>query len=89
MGFTDEFDPATMSIRGRIGGLAKAARYDGRLATQPARDKFLARFLPDDPGLSAEDRERRARAALRAHMLRLALRSAKARRKQTSRRSGG
>lgn len=44
--------------------------------TQPARAAFLQRFVPDDPGLSEEERQRRAQAALREHMSRLSAKAA-------------
>lgn len=51
--------------------------------TSAARETFLASFIPDDPGLSQEERQRRAQAARRAHMLSLAARSAQVRRERT------
>lgn len=68
---------------GRIGGLVTASRYDVRELTKPATKGFLAKFereVDPDCRLSAEERARRAHAALRAHMQRLALRSAAVRR---------
>lgn len=76
------------ALRGRIGGYAKAAKHDSREATKPARQAFLRRFWPDDPELAQEECERRAQAALRAHMARLAYRSAKARRKRSLNKQG-
>ena len=70
-----------MALRGRIGGLVKASRYDRDGLTSAARNAFLERFEDEvDPerGLPEEERARRAKAALRAHMTRLALRSARA-----------
>ena len=74
--------PAERSLRARIGGLSRAALYDGRIVTASARRAFLDRFLREvDPTgeLPQAERERRAEAARRAHMSRLALRSARAR----------
>jgi len=68
-----------MSLRGRIGGHAKAAKYGGDELTEAARRGFLCHFTPDDPTLSDEERTRRGRAALRAHMAKLARKSALAR----------
>jgi hypothetical protein len=68
----------------RIGGLARAAQYDGREVTKAARLAFADRWIREvDPEgtLPRAERERRARAAMRAHMHRLALRSAQARRR--------
>lgn len=64
---------------GRIGGLVKASRYPPTQLTQAARDGFLKRFESKDTTLSAEEKERRARAGLKAHMMRLARLSAKVR----------
>lgn len=67
---------------GRIGGLSKSARHDPVEGTAAARAGFLAKFETQvDPAgkLSPDERRRRAQAALKAHMLRLARKSAKAR----------
>jgi hypothetical protein len=67
---------------GRIGGLQTRARYSGAQMTMPARVGFRRRFEREvDPRsqLRPSERARRADAALRAHMLRLAQRSAEAR----------
>lgn len=77
-----------LAVIGRLGGLAKSARYDSREATAPARAGLWAKFLAEaDPAgtLTLAERQRRATALMRLHMSRLALRSAQAR----SRRSGG
>lgn len=74
----------TKVLAGRIGGLTKASRYSAQELTAPAREGFLARFEREaDPDgvLSPEERSRRAEALRRAHMARLALKSAQARRK--------
>jgi hypothetical protein len=76
-------DPEARRLRGRIGAYALHAKYDSRALTAPARAKFLARFLEQvdpDRALPEPERFRRARQALRAHMARLALRSAQSRR---------
>src|SRR5436190_16885535 len=67
---------------GRIGGLETLARHGGQAMTAAARKAFLARFERDvDPRGELDDRERakRAEAARRAHMLKLAGISAAAR----------
>lgn len=68
---------------GRIGGLAKAGRFNPQELTAPARQGFMRRFYEEvdarNPGLSEKERERRVRALLRAHMAKLALKSAQAR----------
>ena len=62
------------------------ARTDDRSArTAPARRAALARFeeqVDPERQLSATERARRAEHAMRAHMTRLALRSAQARRRR-------
>jgi len=73
------------SLRGRIGGLALAASRDPKLYTRRAREAFLSSFEQQvDPQgrLPAVERNRRALAARRLHFARLALASAKARRKK-------
>jgi len=67
------------SWAGRIGASVLRARHDPIEYTAAGRESFLRRFWPNDPALSKEEAEKRARAALRAHMIRLALASAKAR----------
>jgi len=69
-----------MALRGRIGGYARSARYPADQLTARARSGFLRRFEPTDPNLSPQERLRRTKAALKAHMARLARLSAKARR---------
>lgn len=77
--------PRTRQLRalaGRIGGYRKAALYDARQATLPAREAFARRFLDQvDPTrkLAEAERNRRAEAARKAHYASLALKSAKAR----------
>ena len=69
---------------GKIGGLVKSARYAPQELTGPAREGFRQRFLREvdtiSPGLPEPERQRRAEALLKAHMGRLAMKSAKARR---------
>ena len=72
---------------GRIGGFTKASRYPAEDLTREARRGFLRRFEDEvDPGrvLAPEERGRRANAALRAHMARLARLSALTRKKKTN-----
>lgn len=72
--------PVNFSLLGRIGGFALRARHDPRVYTAAARRTFLDRFLDDIPtNLPDEERLARAQAALKAHMLRLAHKSAKKR----------
>lgn len=68
--------------RARIGGYALAASRDPRQYTQAARKGFMRRFLDEvDPDrvLPEAERERRATAAMRGYMAKLALRSAQVR----------
>lgn len=70
--------------RASIAALAMHSRNDARETTAAARDAFLGgwRKRVDPQGsLPEEERERRARAALRSHMAALALKSAQARRR--------
>lgn len=67
---------------GRIGGLVTSSRTDSLERTQVARETFRAQFLNEvDPEqkLPESERRRRADAAFKAHMHRLALKSAEAR----------
>jgi hypothetical protein len=74
-----------------LGGLSRAARYDGLSVTQAARDRFRDSFLeghdckvcpridiPSD--LAAPERERRADALRKLHYSRVSLRAAHVRR---------
>ncbi|WP_370325325.1 hypothetical protein [Euzebya sp.] len=87
--------PQQRSIRARLAAHALHAKTDGRAHTRPARDGFMRRFedqVDPDRQLPEEERQRRAQHALTAHMTMLALRSAKARRKDagtTRKPSGG
>ena len=70
------------SLAGRIGAYALHSQYDSKEITQAARTAFLAKFIAQvDPNLELpeEERLRRAEHALREHMARLAMKSAKAR----------
>ena len=69
--------PEDATLRGRIGAYETHARHDVRLTTANARATFLASFaaaVDPDRTLSPAERERRARAAIRAHLARLAYR---------------
>ena len=68
---------------GRIGAFVTLSRHDPRMQTTAARAKFLRSFEDKvDPEriLAPEERQRRAKAAHREHMARMAMASAKARR---------
>ena len=79
--------PEERSLRARIAALTLHSQVDSRQHTEPARRTFRDSFLEqvDPTGTMPEaERRRRADTAYRAHMTRLALRSAKARRKGAS-----
>lgn len=72
-------------LAARIGAHALHAQYDSRELTANARAAWFARFLTEvdpDHALPDPERLRRAEHRMREHMTRLALRSAKARRKR-------
>ncbi len=78
-------DPEAARMRGRLGGLTRAAKHDSREMTEPARRAFFARFeaqVDPEGKLPEEERTKRAMAALRAHMARLAYERHKARRER-------
>ena len=81
------------SLAGRVGGYARAARYDGRDMTAAARRRFAESFLEGHgcrvcpevaipAGLLPEERSRRAEALRRSHYARVALASSQARAKK-------
>ena len=85
---SDGFDPSVMALRGRIGGLVRSARHDGREMTQAARTAFLSKLEREaDPDgvLPPQERRRRAEALRRAHLARAALAAATARRAKVNR----
>lgn len=71
-------------LRGRLGGLALAAKYDPRQYTAAARrafdDRFLAEVDPDGSlrRVNPVEAQRRADAARKLYFARLAYKSAKA-----------
>lgn len=74
--------PAQRTLRARIAANARWSREDPSPVGPRGQAGLLARFEREaDPEgtLPPQERTRRARAALRAHMQRLALRSAQAR----------
>ena len=82
------WDPTVMALRGRIGAYVLHSRRDPVETTQAARTAFLRKFeslVDPDCVLPEVERLRRAEAARRAHMARLALASVKARSKHKSR----
>lgn len=75
--------PSQRSLRARVAAHAMHARHDSREVTANARKAFVERFereVDPDGVLPAAERQRRAEHAMRAHMARLALRSARSRR---------
>jgi hypothetical protein len=66
-------------LAGKIGGFSLRATHSPDTYTLAGRRAFLDRFLPTAPGLSEAERQARAEAALKAHMLKLAMRSARVR----------
>lgn len=81
--------PAERTMRARLGAHAQWARTEDRTArTAAARSGFYKRFeneVDPDGVLSPAERAQRAENARKAHMLKLSMASAKARR----RRAGG
>lgn len=74
--------PEQAKLRARKAAYSLHARYDAREITSGARAAFLRRFEREvDPHLTltVEERRRRGRYALKAHMTGLALASARAR----------
>jgi hypothetical protein len=83
----ESLTPAERVLRSRMGAYALHARYDTRATTAAAREAFSERFLDlVDPErrLSVGERERRAKAARKAHFTRLAYLSMRQRRARRS-----
>jgi hypothetical protein len=71
-------------LRAKLAAHAQHAQHDSRKTTATARARFLKRFedeVDPDRTLPEAERLKRAEHARKAHMYRLALASAKARRK--------
>lgn len=82
---SERFDPDEMALRGRIGAFRLHATHDPRETTAKARAAFLMRFeteVDPDGVLDPSERSRRAQAARSAYFARLALKSARARRRR-------
>lgn len=76
-------DAMQRATRARLAALSMHAQNDSRVTSKPGRDAFLARFereVDPDGVLPERERARRAELAKRAHMTRLAVKSAAARR---------
>lgn len=81
---TTSLTPEQRSLRARIGAYSLHATHDPKVTSAPGRAAFLARFereVDPDGVLPEPERQRRAQLALKAHMSKLALASAKARRR--------
>jgi hypothetical protein len=79
--------PQQRSLRAQIAANSRWSKEDPKEGTKPARAGYERRFeLEVDPDGTLPDveRKRRAAAAMRAHMQRLALASSRARRKAAS-----
>lgn len=83
---SEPLTPAERSLRARMAVHTSWAQTTDRAArTAPARRAALQRFerqVDPDGSLSSAERARRADQAMRAHMARLALRSAQTRRRR-------
>ena len=78
-------DPGFRSLRGRLGAFVLHSTHDSRELTANGRKAFLDRFetqVDPDGVLPVEERRRRADAALRAHMTRLAMKRRKGRKER-------
>lgn len=76
---------AEASLRGRIGAFSLHSTHDPRITTRAARQAFMRRFenaVDPDRLLPEGERQRRAECARRLYFARLALKSAKARRRR-------
>lgn len=81
-----------MALRGRIGAFQQHATNDVKKTTTAARRAFLATFIDQvdpDRTLPEAERQRRAEAARKAHLARLALKSARVRRERARAKRGG
>jgi hypothetical protein len=80
--------PSERAMRARLAAFALHAQRDPRETTRAGRAAFAARFemeVDPDGSLTEPERRRRAEAARRAYFTRLALRSARARRRRRQR----
>ncbi|MPZ49069.1 MAG: hypothetical protein GEU75_07165 [Dehalococcoidia bacterium] len=80
------------TLAARVGAFSLHAKYDSRELTVNARRAFARRFedqVDPERQLPEAERQRRAEAAKRAYMARLALKSAEARRNKKAEASTG
>jgi|NGEPerStandDraft_6_1074524.scaffolds.fasta_scaffold113953_2 hypothetical protein len=85
---SESLTPQERVLRARLAAQVRWAKQDPREGTKKARDAFLATFLRQvDPDLvlTEEERLRRARSLRRAHFTKMALASARSRRRTASR----
>lgn len=76
--------PAQRTLRARVAAYARAAQY-GPEITRPAYDGRMAKLIAQvdpDGTLAPDERQRRAKAALRSQMSALSLKSSRARSKR-------
>ena len=76
--------PSERTLRSRLAAFTLHSKVDSRAHTAPAREAFNRGFLDEvdpDRTLPEAERERRAKQARKAYYVRLALKSATARRK--------
>lgn len=81
--------PSERSLRARLAAHTLHAKRDARETSAAGRAAFLASFeekVDPDGELSAEERTRRAEQLFKAHMTRLALKAAQARRAKAEKR---
>jgi hypothetical protein len=84
--------PSERRTRAKIGAHTVHAIHDGAEQTKRAREAFLASFptrVDPDETLTPEERRRRADHLLRAHMARLSLMAAQARKARGNRSGRG
>ena len=84
--------PEQRVLRARVAAHVMHARHNTDVVSRPGREAFLGRFereVDPDGALPVEERRRRADHAKRAHMTKLALRSAQSRSRTADRSSGG
>ena len=84
---SDRLSPAERTLRGRLAAHSKWAKHDPVDGTASARAEFLSRFERDadpDGTLPRAERARRAEHLRKAYFTRLALASARARRRNKS-----
>jgi hypothetical protein len=76
MAASNRLTPQQRVLRAKIAAYTHVAHSDPKEMTKAARAGFMARFereVDPDGVLSEEERQRRAKAAMRAHMARLRL----------------